>query len=570
MTTTRPRLRSGLRAAPPAPLVLPVLLGLLVLLAVAGASCAPETAAAPPGVLVVSKEQTASWTRNFNPLSPLASPRWPTMAGIYEPLAVFNSVRGELVPWLATAWRCDDDHVRLRVTLRDGVLWSDGRPLVADDVAFTFGLLKKVEALDRRAVWQFLADVVVVDAHAVEFVFARVFLPGVDDVLAQVIVPAHVWRDVADPLTFANVDPVATGPFTQVRVFTSQMFELGRNPRYWQPGRPAVSALRFPALPGNDRANLALVFDEVDWAANFVPAIDRVYVARDPAHHAYWFPLSGGTIFLYPNTTRAHLDDGRVRRAISHAIDRALVVDVGLFGASRPADGTALSDALSRWRDPGVAGADVVAFDAARANALLDEAGLPRGADGFRMDDKGARLTWTILSVAGWSDWTRAAQVIARGLRDVGVDVDVRTYDFGAWFEKLSTGDFDLSLGWSIDGPTPWTFYRWLLHPETKRPLGQSAPGNWHRFGDDEAGRLLTAFATEPDTTTQRALITRVEQRFAATLPAIPLFYAPSWAAYSTARFRGFPSQADPYADPSPNKDDRGETLLVLTRLEPR
>jgi peptide/nickel transport system substrate-binding protein len=539
--------------------------------AVVVVACAPEKTLPPRGVLVVSKEQTSSWTRNFNPLSPLASPRWPTMAGIYEPLAVFNSVRGEEVPWLATSWSIDEAHTRLRVTLREGVQWSDGQLFVADDVALTFGLLKKNEALDRRAVWKFLADVVVVDDHAVDFVFSRVFLPGVDDVLAQVIVPAHVWRAVADPLTFANETPVATGPFTEVTLFSPQVYELGRNPRYWQPGRPAVQALRFPALPGNDRANLALVFDEVDWAANFVPAIDRVYVARDPAHHAYWFPLSGGTIFLYPNTTRAPLSDVRVRKAISNAIDRALVVDVGLFGASRPADPTALSDGFSRWRDPDVAKAAAdLRFDRARAEALLDDAGLRRGSDGFRVDASGARVTWTILTVAGWSDWTRAAEVIARGLRDVGVDVDVRTYDFGAWFEKLSTGDFDLSLGWSIDGPTPYVFYRWLLHPDTKRPLGESTAGNWHRFGDDEAGHLLQAFEAEADDAKRHALIADVERRFAQTLPAVPLFYAPSWAAYSTARFSGFPSKTNPYADPSPNKDDRGETLLVLTRLEPR
>jgi peptide/nickel transport system substrate-binding protein len=537
-------------------------------------ACAPETTTAPPGVLVVSKEQAASWVRNFNPLSPLASPRWPTMAGIYEPLAVYNSVKGELVAWLATSWDLHDEHgqprERLRVHLREGVQWSDGRPFVAEDVAFTFRLLKEQRALDRRAVWGYLKDVVVVDAHVVDFVFARAFLPGVNDVLAQVIVPAHVWRDVSEPLTFANENPVATGPFTEVRLFSAQVYELGRNPRYWQPGRPAVQALRFPALPGNDRANLALVFDEVDWAGNFVPAIDRVYVARDPVHHAYWFPLTGGTIFLYANTTRAPLSDVRVRKAISQAIDRALVVDVGLFGASRPADATALSDGFARWRDPVVMQDDVIHFDVARAQALLDEAGLRRGADGFRIDEKGQRLTWSILSVAGWSDWTRAAQVIARGLRDIGVDADVRTHDFGAWFQKLSTGDFDLCLGWSIDGPTPWTFYRWLFDPQTKRPLGESAAGNWHRMGDDEAGRLLQAFETEQDPEAQQKMMVAIEQRFAATLPAIPLFYAPSWAAYSTARFSGFPSRVDPYADPSPNKDDRGETLLVLTRLEPR
>ena len=68
-------------------------------------------------------------------------------------------------------------------------------------------------------------------------------------------------------------------------MFRNQLYELGRNPYYWQPGIPKFDALRFPAFPSNDRANLALVFDEVDWAGNFVPAIDRVFVARATERH---------------------------------------------------------------------------------------------------------------------------------------------------------------------------------------------------------------------------------------------------------------------------------------------
>ena len=118
-----------------------------------GSACAPPPRPKDKGVLVVSKEQAASWTRNFNPLSPLASPRWPTMAGIYEPLVVWNSVQGRYVPWLGTQWQFSDDNLSVRITLRDGVRWSDGQPYVADDVAFTFDLLKRFPALDKRGVW---------------------------------------------------------------------------------------------------------------------------------------------------------------------------------------------------------------------------------------------------------------------------------------------------------------------------------------------------------------------------------------------------------------------------------
>lgn len=534
------------------------------------AGCVRERQDPPRGVLTVSVEQEASWVRNFNPLTTATAPRWPTQAGIYEPLYVFNSVRGELVPWLATAYAWRDGNRVLRVTLRAGVAWSDGAPFTAADVAFTFNLLKRVPALDRRGLWAFLTGVTVVDDHTVDFGFGRVFLPGLEDVVAQLIVPAHIWRDVADPIAFANEDPVATGPFTEVRVFRNQIYELGKNPHYWQPGLPKIDALRFPAFPSNDRANLALIFDEVDWAGNFVPAIDRVYVDRAPAEHTYWFPLTGTMIFLYANTTRAPFDDVRVRKALSLAIDRDLVVAVGLFQYSRPADATGLSDAYQTWRDPTVAANTWTHHDVARANALLDEAGYPRGDDGIRRLHDGAPWHYEIMAVSGWSDWVRSAQVIARGLREVGIDAQVQTYDFGAWSQRVQEGKFDLTLGWSFEGPTPYSFYRWLMASATVKPEGTAAMSNWHRYGSARADALLAQFEQAAEPAAQHRIITALEQTFADEAPAIPLYPNPSWGEFNTRRFTGFPSAQQPYADPSPNKFDRAETLLVLTNVAPR
>jgi peptide/nickel transport system substrate-binding protein len=542
-----------------------------VLAAAALAGCAPRRTELPRGVLVVSQEQTASWVRNFNPLTTAASARWPTLAGVYEPLFVFNSVRSEQVPWLAVSreWRAGNRV--LRVTVRDSVRWSDGRPFSARDVAFTFGLLRRFPALDRRGVWSFLSDVREVDARTVDFTFRRVFIPGFDEVAAQPIVPEHAWKDVKDPVTFANEHPVATGPFTEVRIFRGQIYELGRNPFYWQPGKPAIEALRFPAYPSNDRANLALVFDEAEWAGNFIPAIDRVYVKRDPRHHAYWFPLTAGVVYLYANTTRAPFGDVRVRKALSMAIDRALMVDVAAFRYTHPADATGMSESYAAWRDLAAAAAgDWVRHDPARANALLDSAGFARGPDGIRRLPGGRPWRWEVLCVSGWSDWVRASQILARNLREVGVDASVRTYDFGAWFQKVQEGDFDLSMGWSIEGPTPWHLYRWLMSSATVKPLGQVSAGNWHRYSSPAADSVLTAFETATDPAEQRRLGAAMQRLFVAEAPAIPLYPNPSWAEFNTRRIEGFPTAADPYADPSPNKMERGEILLVLTSLRPR
>lgn len=556
----------------------------LALLACAAAAalsgCVRERPPPPPGVLSVSVEQASSWIRNFNPLSPAAQARWPTLAGVYEPLLVHNSQKGDYVPWLATGFSWREGLRVLRFDLRPGVRWSDGRPFTARDVVFTFELLRRFPALDRSGVWTVIRGVRAAGELAVEFDLARPYVPVLYDLAPQPIVPEHVWREVKDPITWANETPVATGPFTEVRVFENQVFELGRNPHYWQPGRPRLDALRFPAYPSNERANLALVFGEVDWAANFVPAVERVFVKRDPAHHRYWFPLTASTIFLYANTTRAPFDDVRVRKALSLAIDRRLLVDVATYGYSRPADATGLCDAYASWKDPPAptgdggaqapAAASWVRHDPAAAARLLDEAGLVRGPDGWRRGKDGAPAGFDLLVVAGWSDWVRAAQVIGRNLRDAGLRVNVKTYDFGAWFERVQQGRFELSLGWSIEGPTPYTPYRWVMSRATVKPLGEPAVSNWHRYASEAADRAFAAFEAEADPVRQRALVADLTRAFEAEAPAIPLFPGPSWSAWRDTRFEGFASAATPYSDPSPNKWDQREVLLPLTTIGPR
>ncbi len=531
-------------------------------------ACKVEPRPRPPGVLFVSVEQQSAWVRNFNPLFAGAGSRWPTRAGVYECLEIFSPAVGQWTPWLATGHTWSEDRRTLRFTLRDGVRWSDGKPFSADDVAFTFQLLKQHAALDAGGVWRFVEDVRAEDARTVAFQFSRVYIPGFAELAQQPIVARHVWEKVADPVTFTNPEPVGTGPFTEVTLFRNQVYELGRNPHYWQPGKPAVSALRFLAFPTNDQANLALVEGEVDWAGNFVPAVDRTFVARDPEHHGRWFPLYGSTVFLYPNTTLPPLNDVRVRKALSMALDRERLVEIAMYGYTRPADATALNDAYTTWRDAETAQGAWVKHDLEAAKRLLDEAGLKEGPDGLRRKADGQPLALDIEVVGGWSDWVRAGQVVARDLRKLGVQAQLRTYEFGAWYARLQKGEFQLAISWSLDGPTPYTFYKWQLSPRTVRPVGEVAAANWHRYGDAEADELLTRFERADSEDEQRALMAAVQRRYSETAPSIPLFPNPSWGESNTKRFTGFPTAQNPYARLSPHAEP--DSLLVLTALTPR
>jgi peptide/nickel transport system substrate-binding protein len=535
----------------------------------APAEAGKAPAAVQATAMTVAQEQQASWIRNFNPLIAPGTARFPTRAGVYEPLMIFNTLKGEFTPWLATKSEWSEDNKKLTLALRSGVKWSDGQPFTAKDVAFTFELLKKHKALDFAAVWGFVESVQAKDDATVEFTLTRPYVPGLIYIVHQPIVPEHKWKDVPDPVIYKNETPVATGPFTEVKVFQNQIFELGRNPHYWQQGKPAVQSLRFPAYPGNDQANLALLTGELDWAGSFVPDIERVFVSKDKDNNHFWFPLVGNTTTLYLNTTKKPFSDVRVRKAISMAIDRDQIVKVAMYGYTKPSDATGLSEAHDLWRNPeAVAAGDWTKMDLAKANALMDEAGFKRGEGGIRMGADKKPLRFEINVVTGWTDWVRAAQIIAQNLKQLGFDATLKTYDFSPYFERLQKGEYDLCISWTSDEPTPYHVYRDLMSSETVRPVGEVAARNWNRFASKEADALFKAFEGTSDLEEQKKLAAQLQMIFVQNAPTVPLFPGPSWGEYSTRRFTNFPTKENPYAKLTPNSSP--ENLFVLVEVKPK
>jgi peptide/nickel transport system substrate-binding protein len=523
----------------------------------------------PGGALTVSDGRyQAAWTRNFNPF--LSDSRWPTRSGIYEPLLIFNTIKGTYETWLSTGFRWSDANRRLAFAIRPGVKWSDGQPFTARDVAFTFELMKRYPTLDSRSVWTFLEGVAAPDDATVDFTFKHAYTPGLVYIGHQPIVPAHRWKDVSDPVNYANEQPVATGPFTVIREFRPEMYELGRNDTYWQPGKPQIAALRLPALADNDAARQALLAGRLDWAGLFIPDIDGTFVAKDREHNRYWFPPVGNPVLLYLNTTRKPFSDPNVRKALSMALDRGEIVKVAMLGYATPADATGISDADARWKDPAAVKAGYwVERNLARANALLDGAHLPRGTDGTRRLSDGASMKYVVDVVKGWSDWVTAVEVISRNLKDVGVETTAQSSEFSDWYERVSRGNFDVSIGWGRRGPTPYHFYRSQMSSETLKPVGEPAFENWHRFASKEVDGVLGQFEGTDDPSERKTLNNRLQWLFVEQAPSLPLFPGPSWGEYSSARFTGFPDEKNPFARLAPFQDEP-DPLLVLVALQPR
>lgn len=520
------------------------------------------------GMMTVSAQQQATWTRNFNPF--VADNRFPTNNGIYEPSMIWNTVKGELTPWLATGYEWSSDNKKLTVTYRDDVKWSDGEAFSANDVAFTFNLQKANSGLigGGQQAWQYLDSVAATNDTTVEFTFKEVNTVGLYDIVGQNIVPEHVWKDQADPVTFTNENPVGTGPFTEVSNFQNQIYEVRKNPNYWQPGKPMIEGMRFPAYPGNDQANLATVNGENDWAGNFIPDIEKTYVSKSPDTNGYYFPPVGATVMLYLNTTKAPFDNVDVRKAISMAINRDQIVKVAMYSYTKPADATGLSDAYPSYKSQTIVDAgDWVKLDVEKANQMLDAAGLTRGADGMRTFN-GQPLVYDINVVSGWSDWVSACNIMAQNLKEIGITASVKSYDFSAWFDRVQKGEFDMSIGWSNGGATPVNYYRGQMASTTVKPVGEASDQNWHRFGSEEADSLLEKFAATSDPAEQKATAEELQKMFAENAPAIPLFPGPAWYEFNSTRFTGFPSTEDPYAQGSPFGTGTPEQLLVMTNVK--
>ena len=547
--------------------------------ALAGAALVSEAGAPPQGgarsmlVATVGPRQ-APFTRSFNPFRNDADARWPTWAGIHEPLVLCNRTTGQFTPWLATGYTWSADNLKLRFALRPSVRWSDGVPFTARDVVFTFELMRRHPALDHDSVWQFLASVAAVDERTVEFTLRRPYTPGLLYIGEQAIVAEHHWKDVAQPASFDDPSPVGTGPFVEVLRFTPAVYELGRNKAYWQPGRPGVEVLRVPLYRSNEEIVRALLADEVDWASLFFPDIEKGWVAKDPARHQYWYADSGPTVLVYANTRVEPLDRAAVRKAVSMALDRPRISREAMLGHAPPADATGLADSQKKWKDAMLAQELWARRDVAAANRLLDQASLPRGPEGVRVG-AGGPLRYTLHVVQGWTDWLAAAEIIRENLAEVGVAVTVKALAYGDWDEALRRGRFELSLGFGSRGPTPYEFYRGQMDATLVKKPGERTDVNFHRFGDADATRLLRLLEQTSRAEEIATLITELQRRFVQAAPSIPLVIGPQWGVYNSTRVTGFPSRFRPYANAVPTGSPRGafpapDSLPVLLEVRLR
>ena len=528
------------------------LLSLLLVLATLLPACgsASNTNSKYGGTLTVAPSPTGDYTRNFNVFAS-GSVLSGTQGLIYETLLFFNREDGSVKPWLASSYQLSNNATTITFKLRSGVKWSDGKPFTSADVVFTLNLIHNHPAVDYSSLWNVIKSVSAPDDQTVVVTLKQPSSPLLWYLGGQTyILPQHLWSNVSNPVTYTNPNPVGTGPYL-LKSFSPQLYVFDRNPHFWQPGKPYINEIRYPSFNSNTSADLLLSQGSVDWTGLFTPNVNKTFVSRDPVHNHYWFPPNN-VVTLYLNLTKYPFNTLAVRQAISAAIDRNKLYNVGEGGYEPPAHPTALVlPANKNFLSPTYANASF-AVDTAKVASLLQGTGFRKGNDGIYVDKSGKRLAFNINVVSGWTDWVTDSQILASNLQAVGMDVKVNTISFNAYYGSLQTGTFDTAISWTSPGPTPYFLYNSMLASTNTAPIGQPATSNFEHWSDPTTDRLLQQYTSSPNPAVQQEAIAGIQKIMVEQLPTIPLIYGATWYEYSTAHFVGWPDQQHPYAMPAP------------------
>ncbi|WP_324668741.1 ABC transporter substrate-binding protein [Geochorda subterranea] len=547
------------------------LLGAVVLVAVTGASLALAGTLPRNETLYIAGHQWGPPT-NFNPLAP--SPAWPvngtgsTAPGgggyIYESLFLYDIVNGRFDPLLAQGFQWVDA-ATMRIQLQPGTRWQDGRPLTARDVVFTFELARRF-SLGYSPFWQHVQSVRAVDDRTVEIRLdpARPNRLLVEEYVATVfILPEHIWGPLADRgrsalIEFENLDPVGSGPY-RVDSYNPERIILRRYDEYWGRsiyGMPTPRYLVHPIFRSNDAGNLALRQAEVDLSQQFVPQIwtlpnVKTWFAQEPYH------IPGSIPLLIINVHRKGLDNVAVRRALAYAIDYALIARTAMSRYSEPARSSLIIPAgvEARFFNEELVNRYGWRYYPARSVEILErELGARKGSDGIYVLPDGTRLSFTVQTPYGWTDWMAALEIVSQSARQVGIEVRTEFPQAPVVTSNVQEGNFDMAL-WYVSGvgpASPWTRFRDVLDDRAAAPIGQQTFQNYGRFSHPDVARLLDQAAQAGSVEELRRIYGELDRIFMENVPAIPLMYRPlAFYEFNETHWTGFPTASDPKAPPA-------------------
>ncbi len=454
-------------------------LALLFPLALSGCSKEPtsagkQTSAADKsspygGTIVLS---TVSDPKSFNPILAKETSSTGILNFLFEGLTGTDAETLEVESALASRWSEGAGGREWLFHLREDARWSDGKPLTADDVIFTFNDLIFNEAVPNSLRDIFTVEgkrvaVEKIDEHTVKFALPTAFAPFLRTMSAPIL-PKHILEDSVKKGTFnatwgVNTPPdqiVGNGPFVLAQYVSGQRVLLKRNPYYWKKdaqGRalPYLDEVLLLIVPNQDVSFLKFQEGELD----FYDVRGADYPLLKPQEQKGNFtlyrsgPTFGSTFLMFnqntgkdPQTGKPYLAPHKLgwftnkqfRKAAAHAIDKQAIIDIVYNGLAVPQD-SSMSPSEGYYYTPDVMG---YKFDLNKGKELLAREGFKDlNADGVLEDAQGHSVDFTLLTNAGVTERVKMAEIIRKDLENLGMKVSLVQVEFNHLVSKLGQGN---------------------------------------------------------------------------------------------------------------------------------
>jgi peptide/nickel transport system substrate-binding protein len=429
---------------------------------------------------------------------------------------------------LASSWDISPDGLQIVFHLRPGVKWHDGADFTAADVEFTWRVMTDPKTPtaygeDFRQVKRFE----VLDPLTFRVTYDQPFAPALIS-WGFSVMPKHLLegKDItASPLARS---PIGTGPYRFKEWKAGEKIVLEANDGYWE-GRPNIDRYLYRIIPDSATMFLELSAGNLDEmgldSVQYTRQTDTEFFKKNYRKYRY---LADAYSYLGFNQKLPLFQDKRVRQAISHAINKQEIIDIVLLGLGQEATGPYKP---GTWAHN--ANVKRYPFDQARAQALLAEAGwTTKGPDGVLVNG-GKRLAFTLMTNQGNKTRSKAAEVIQKNLKAVGIDVSIRIVEWAAFLKEfVNPKKFDaVILGWTIPRD-PDSYDVW--HSSKTGP----AELNHVSFKNAEADTLIEKGRRTFDQEERRKAYARFQEILAEEQPYVFL-YVPDALPIVSARIRG-------------------------------
>lgn len=479
--------------------------------------------------------------------------------GLSDPLVVLDD-QGSWQPVLATSvptldnggvTLTDDGGMRVAFGMQANATWSDGRPVTCEDVRFTWQtVMNETFQIATRLGWQQITEVDCPSATEVVIHFGTRYAPYLSRILAMPPLPKHALEGKDFNTAWNDRVTVSSGPYVFRSWQRGVRLTLVRNERYWRTDHAAhADKVVFRFVKDANTLKMQLRMQEADMA--FIPADTNLETELKATPDVQFAILPGAVNeFLLMRTTKAPLDDVRVRRALAFAIDRKMITDVILSGVVGPAVSPMVSTQLKVYDDAPYE--QYAKPDPAKVKALLTEAGWSRAGSGtWTKGGKPLRLTW-VAGAGSMPFRAKVAQLVQEQLRRQGIETEIRLIPTEVLYSHTAPhGQFHLGEWSELTGvePLPNLIFGCEEIPRKPSWAGKNRMG----WCNEDAERVMAAADTEVDPAKRAGLVHEANAIIADQVPVLPLFQSPDVVAWRT-RVQGL--KLNPSANHTWNMDE--------------